>query len=1286
MSLFITRWLRALKSRFGATPGAVGQKVIQTISSGDGSNNYQAGRDFNLTVINQPYSVELIDQKIDEEISSLRKSRFFVEFNTVAEALKIADKLTDGDLSTGSKAHRCIALAWCSRLLSRSDELERAEECLRLAKSLGDCEENVVAEAFIISQKGDKNAALTSLAPLGSPLARSAAFMIVGHHDGPEAAITWLATVRTEITGLDSDGRCFLLNHNLSIEDWDGAKVVVASLNEQDYASSPALNHLTAITTLLIAIPAELRQVVLTQVPFNAANFPLAADADAMVARKDAKNRFDAAATVASSLNLLSTANEYQEYALWLELMDPSESESGKNRLKELLGDPSLKLRLVPLALQFGIKLDLDSVEEEIGRQVALHDGITRDAAIARFSLVDRQKSPAEAVRYVERHFDDLSKVMSSKMLRCIQIEAYAKSGDAGKANEILNKLLVEGIADTEEAQLRILISESEGEDPTASLREQFELSDGLPDLDALIRRLEGKKDWEGLRVYGEQLFQRTSSVLDAERYVNALINSNDAERVVELIRANPHLLSQSKMLQFSYARALYHVGELSAAREELTRCDDEYDERNCRALKVNLAIALGDWSWLLVYIDSEYAKRADRDSDELMMTAQLAVQLKSPRAKSLVTMAVNKSDDDPAVLASAYFLATTADWEIDEAVTAWLHRAAELSGDDGPIQKASMQDILDRKPDWDRRESDVWQSLGRGDIPIFLAAQSLNRSLIELFLLPAFANPAESDPRRRSAIPAYSGQRISLKLDLKAGPIGLDPTALLTLSYIGLLEETLAYIDTVYVPHSTLAWLFEEKQKVAFHQPSRIKDARKIRDLLATGSLEKLVPSVVIDSDLAQKVGEELALLIAEAEKEREEDDAQRIVVRSSPVHRLSSLMEEEADVSVHEPVLSSCLAIVKKLHEIGRITAEEEKRASDYLQLHEKPWPNQPQINDGAVLFLDGLSVTYLLHAGLLDKLHEAGFRVILASRALEETDALIDYEGLSTQVEGAIEQIRSVVSSGIESGKIKLGRQRIKDEPEAQSIAHHPTAGMIELANYCDTVVLDDRFFNRHTQMVEGDSKCAISTTLDVLDALASAGVISLAEQRTKLRRAGYFFMPVTAEELRQYLIDSPVKDGQIIENAELKVIREIILCVRMSEWLQLPQEVVWLDATLKAHISVLKGLWKDDVDLEEAKVRSNWLLDQVDIRGWAHVLPRQNGANFSEVQARAHVLILMYPPEDATKATKDAYFEWVEETILVPVKEQSPEMYQWIIEYQKRLVSEISEAALAGEEAD
>ena len=192
---------------------------------------------------------------------------------------------------------------------------------------------------------------------------------------------------------------------------------------------------------------------------------------------------------------------------------------------------------------------------------------------------------------------------------------------------------------------------------------------------------------------------------------------------------------------------SLYHEGALLEARSELAKLRSSRNDPNYRALQLNLGISLGDWESLSVFVDNEYFERDERDARDLLRTAQLALHLGLPRAKELLFVAANKGNDDAGVLGAAYFLATNAGWEDNEGVSQWIHRAAALSGNQGPIQMMTLKDVLDLKPAWDRRESEIWQLLSRGEIPMYLAAQSLNKSLIGLMLFPALANLSESDP-----------------------------------------------------------------------------------------------------------------------------------------------------------------------------------------------------------------------------------------------------------------------------------------------------------------------------------------------------------------------------------------------------------------------------------------------------------------------------------------------------------------------------------------------------------
>lgn len=1237
-------------------------------------------------VFSHPYFPKaLVDQKIEEEVAIIRKSRFFTEFDSIQSSLVFGRKLMKGELSGGTDDIRCRALAWCARLLSRSKKSDRAEEFLDFSKALGSCPETNIAGAFLDSAKGDKKAALTALASIASPMSRSAALQVAAHHDGAQAAVDWLKNADFTAADLDAEGKLVLLTFQLELALWEVAQKCVEALTDDDFGEAPLLHHMTAITQLLSTVPDEFRLLVLNQVPFEAVSFPLASDAPSIEAQRASRNHFISAAEVARKLDCPIAGTTEDEYALWLELRDPHDSDNGRKKLASMLRDTKSALRVVHLGLQFGIKLDIEAVNREIERQIALNGGMTHDAAIARYALAFVEKTPQDIANYIARYRDQLLEKLDKKSIISLEIEMLSRGGLPDKAKERLSDLVEDDLSEAETSHLQRIIAESEGTDPIKARKEQFMNTGHLRDLSNLVDELETRGEWDDLCKYSTELFKRTRSLDDAGRLARALSSTQKNERLVEFLKANSTLLDQSENLRMLYCWALYHEGTLLDARSELEKLSDDRDNPNYRGLQINLGIALGDWNSLLALVANECRDKEKRSALELVRAAQLGFHLGSPNAKELLFAAASKGDDDAAVLAASYFLASSAGWEDDAEVHQWLHKAAELSGEDGPIQKMSLEDILNRKPDWDRQESETWQQLSRGEIPMFIAGQLVNRSLIDLMVFPALSNLLENDPRRRGAVPAYSGARQPRAM--KTGvTVGIDATALLSLSLLNLLDVAIDAFEKVVIPHSTLAWLFEEKQKAAFHQPSRVRDAHQIRDLLITDTLERLTPRTVPDGELSAQVGEALSLLIGEAERTREAGDPQRLVVRSAPVHRAGSLMEEEADLTAHGKVVSSCQCIVDKLRETGHITVEEEKKAHSYLQLHEKPWPKQPEIADSAVLYLDDLAVTYFLHLGILEKLKAAGFRPILSPRTVSEANELISYEGISGKVNDTIEQIRCAVSSGIETGKVRIGRRNGLGQSTESLISEHPTLSVVALAAHCDAILTDDRFINQHANFDDAGALTPIISTLDLVDGLESAGVIKPEdrwESRTLLRRAGYFIVPVSNEELECHLEASAVKDGIVIETAELKAIRESILQVRMSTWLQLPKEAFWLESLLKTLIQVLKGQWIPDCDLSIVRARSDWIMNQIDVRGWAHFLDSEGGDNIVKIGRGTQLWMLLSPPAEVPVEIKQEYWSWIEERVLAPVKEQEPELYSWLLERAREQIAEIANLDLETE---
>ena len=590
---------------------------------------------------------------------------------------------------------------------------------------------------------------------------------------------------------------------------------------------------------------------------------------------------------------------------------------------------------------------------------------------------------------------------------------------------------------------------------------------------------------------YGRIYFARSHDLKGCHFFSRALYEVGDYEGLVSLLSANSEFLALSDSLLSLFAWSLYWLGDLKQASESLDKLKQKRDDANDRSLTLSLAIASGDWNSLNILVETEWDRRENRTPEELLRAGQLAQQLGSSRAKQLVQEAATKGGDDPTILLGSYSAAVSGGWEDSADVHQWFLKAAALSETDGPVQQLSIKDVMDRHPDWQRRETHLWELLQRGDAPIFVTAHLLNRTLVDFFLFPALSNPARTDPRKRGAIYAYSGGRAAI--DVSVNTIAFDPTALLTFAVLHQLDRIIGFCHKSVVAHSTLGWLFEEKQRVQFHQPSQIADAKEIKRLLAANDLKEFESTATANSELSNEVGDDLAAMLADAEADFGADKRQRVVVRPGPVLRIGSLMEEEADLSAHFSHLCSCADVVDALYRLGQLTEAEAHRARDFLTVREKPWPRRFEVPSEAILYLDELAVSYLQHLQLLPKLRAAGFTAVLPPGEIRQADRFVQYENLSTQAAAVIESIRKSLADGIASGKVVVAKaSKGSDVPiQDERLKHHPGFGIMEIASAADAVIVDDRYMNQHMHISASFGEKPIYTSYDLLGAKPCSG---------------------------------------------------------------------------------------------------------------------------------------------------------------------------------------------------
>ena len=1267
-------------SRFADSPKAAAQKLHEIAHSLDDLGEMAKAQQAFAGTANQQLSEllervpprgsaasPLIDRAIAEQVSKLRRARYIGGFDAQGFARDLSLSLREGEFAGGSLKFRREALAWCARILTQNPGHDSYRATLLALDGMGSSLEVSIAKAFKIATQGNLPDAMTLLAPTNTPFTRSAAFMIVRVAKGIAAAIDWLKSAQLGPEDLDPDGKVIVIHHALEQGRWDDAQKLANKLQEADLEAAPVLLYSSALAHLVMAVPLDFRQEILKGPPtLGARVFPLASDDEGRGYRDSAARFFNRFSVQARDLGCIQSADFADDYRLWLDLKDVATQNQALEVLRSRLMQSAHALRLTCLAQQYGIPLDSDAIEAEIAKRIALAGGKPSfDIVMARFALALSRQDPVAASEYLASHRSELVLHASPEWIDGMRIEMLIKAGHVARASRLLEAMEASDAESKTAKRLRALIDSANPEAYIERLLRDYQTSSELRDLVAVVSELE-ETDREEQFDLTRELFNRTRSLTDAERVVRVLHRAKRQEALAAFLRDHLELVKQSSLLQVQWAWALCLGGELDQASSVLNAIPHDKHRHSRRDISIHIAILTGRWEAIPPVIEAAWEERDTLDAEELLDLARKGHYAGSPRSRELMHAAATKAPNNPKVLVGAYSLASRAGWDDEPLPAQWLMRAGELSGADGPVQRKSIQDVLALKPEWDKRNSQAASFLRTAQIPMSAYGRLVNRSLAAMTLFPAVSNEQTADPRAQNAILSFGGNRPPSQT-LPKVEIVLEPTALLTLAHLNLLEKFGELSVATSISHTTLPWLFRERAESGFHQPSRVGWAKSLRQWIANGYLKVLDPKATVDVNLANDIGQDMAQLLAEAMA-----TTGAFVVSPSPLLKLGSMLQTEADVGPHQRLLVSSMAVVERLKEKGKITHTEEERARAYLALQERPWPNQASLPDGAILFLSDVCVAHLQHLGLLNRLHEANLAAFVSKGESEQATVLIEYDRVSTKVSEAIDRARRWLEKGLASGTVKTAPAQ-SDELQSEvddGWKDHPSMSILQLQPNLAAVISDDRAFNRHGTL----------TSLDVLDELRAKQLITYQQwldARTDLRRRGHVFIPLDDAELMHHLdATSYNTDGVLVESAELRAIRENVYLSRLCDALQLPAEIQWFNGFVDVYLRVLVAQWRGEAPEQLVRARSNWLLKQLDERGWA--LP-PTSAIPGHLHKIGHVLPIariFIGVEGLSKERSSHYSKWLDECILSPLRVSDPEAFQWLVDQAKNVIGTLA----------
>ena len=158
------------------------------------------------------------------------------------------------------------------------------------------------------------------------------------------------------------------------------------------------------------------------------------------------------------------------------------------------------------------------------------------------------------------------------------------------------------------------------------------------------------------------------------------------------------------------------------------------------------------------------------------------------------------------------------------------------------------------------------------------------------------------------------------------------------------------------------------------------------------------------------------------------------------------------------------------------------------------------------------------------------------------------------------------------------------------------------------------------------------------------------------------------------------NAPLADGAVVETAELRAIREALLKARMSKMLQIPIEVPWLHRSMNAIGRSIKRLWQLKSDHKEAAAYAQWLVDLLDVRGWAASAIPGNERGFALYAHASQILQLMSAPNDVSNNVRDAYYDWVDEYLVKDIKDTEPEVFAWLVDRARELIAHSAQTAI------
>ena len=1217
-----------------------------------------------LSALTDPITQQAHTAQAEQELRQILSTRVFDLLGLRRKIQELLNRMTVSDLAAANCPIKAKVTYWTARLCAGDTEtLELARQLRNKLQQTDLAMDLTIVDALLAEADGNEDEALRLLRDHDDPDSRTTLFGVLARSQSESAALDWFEQQDTR-----SDSQCF------TPVGWINWAICMSKLGKWKEASQrlmkfealwpgmPALAFVEGRINAAMLLPDDFRQMVFDDVPFCHGISPRQGT-EAAQHHARAIICFEFAEQKLQTIVDRRLMKVIADWRLWLRLMDPSTATVTvvRDEIRQDMEKGARAVELIPFAYAFNIPFNVEPLRRHL-EQRKQFGGLNDRELLAECLLYQQSMSPGAFSTYLEQQKGRLIEVMPLAFVTTMHVAALVSDNQTERARA----LVTEHSADLDGAhsnRMTMAIDAHEGNDPRKDLEKLYHQTGNIVDLRNLASYLKTVDDREALRPLARKLFEHDPTVENAHDVVKCLGIPPffDQQAIIEFLEAYPDILGQSDDLKAEKAWALFHMGRFAESKKINDEVLTQRTNQNDLHLDINLAVFSGDWERLGATVAREWPRRDTHDSETLMSLARLVGQQgQAPdRALRLARLATEKAPDDPRILAAAYWLHLRLGRD-GEADPDWLARATEFSStDEGPLWRVDLRDVvvqwLPKRQEHLREVERKWLS---GEIPMGLAAGRFNVSLARLLLHLPGRNTRESDGRRRMVLPIIAGGRSPIELQA-SWTIGLDVTSIMVLAYLGLLEQAISAFHHVKLAPDVMECLFRERDEASFHQPSRIEAAKRIGELESRGQLRAADILTKPPKDITDEVGLELATLLEMARHDTGK------VICVLPIHRAGTLMEQQADTSAHDDLILSAMDVCTWLRDEGKIDTTDHRHASLFLESQGQTARAKLtcSILNGPV-YVDGLALSYLQDANILQLMAAAGLDIRIHSDLLDEIHGLVEEGDAVDSLVEKIEGIRDVLRNALESGTASfLPRASDQDKPiQKHEIGFQATASLLVGSAGCDVLCIDDRYINSRSVFTEPTGRCVpIVCVLDVLHYLHRRGCIGIADHwsvRHKLRDGGFAFIPLESDELVHWLKAARVNNSYLVEGAELRILRQTMHRTDAPH-LTNPGEAFTLTANIMTTCrQAVAELWEDNnLPAEKATALSDLVwrnLTEMLILGRQHFEQHRDYTNWTRETISRRLGSLFLPKVIQSQNRRTHYGDWIEQSVLQPLR--------------------------------